>query len=281
MKNGVTDQLTTFYATLNSFTCIETLDPVYAAANWTSANGNIDAGVTFDVICGAEARTNWHVASTGSDVTGSGTLASPLSSIQTAINAATVGDTVSVAAGTYVENIEINKDIAVIGANRETTIIDGDSSGSVVYFGSNAGTGALLKDFTIQNGTGRYGLHAASNSLCGGGIFLDDGSSPKLISLIVTNNQAEGRGAGIFKNTGATLLVNNTIINNNHGPDNSQLNGAGIGGDGGGDGSIIYGCTIENNHASYEAGGIYLPHHPVIIKTIIANNTSNIGPSAI
>ena len=121
-----------------------------------------------------------------------------------------MGDTVSVAAGTYVENIEVNKEIAIMGENRLTTIIDGDSSGSVVYFGSNAGSGALLKEFTIQNGTGRYGLHAASSALCGGGVFLDDGSSPKLISLIVTNNQAEGRGAGIFKNTGATLLVQNT-----------------------------------------------------------------------
>ena len=176
---------------------------------------------------------------------------------------------------------EINKEIVIIGDDRSTTIIDGDSSGSVVYFGSNAGTGALLKDFTIQNGTGRYGPHAASDALCGGGIFLDDGSSPKLKRLIVTNNRAEGRGAGIFKNTGATLLVRNTIINNNHGTDNSQLNGAGIGGDGGGDGSIIYGCTIENNHATSESGGIHLPDHPVIINTIIANNTSNYRSSAI
>ena len=237
--------------------------------------------MTFDVICGATARTHWYVATTGSDITGSGTLTSPLLSIQTAINAATDGDTVSVASGTYVENIEINKEIAIIGNDRSTTIIDGDSSGSVVYFGSNAGTGALLKDFTIQNGTGRYGPHAASDALCGGGIFLDDGSSPKLKRLIVTNNRAEGRGAGIFKNTGATLLVRNTIINNNHGTDNSQLNGAGIGGDGGGDGSIIYGCTIENNHATSESGGIHLPDHPVIINTIIANNTSNYRSSAI
>ncbi|SVD17079.1 uncharacterized protein METZ01_LOCUS369933, partial [marine metagenome] len=69
MKNGVTTQLTEFDAHNNSsLTCIETLDPAYATANWTSANGNIDAGVTFDVICGAAARTNWHVASTGSDI---------------------------------------------------------------------------------------------------------------------------------------------------------------------------------------------------------------------
>ena len=68
--------------------------------------------------------------------------------IQQAIDASSNGDTVLVAAGTYYENIEINKEIAIIGEDRSTTIIDGDSSGSVVYFGSNAGSGALLKDFT-------------------------------------------------------------------------------------------------------------------------------------
>ena len=52
MKNGVTDQLTDFNATSNdSLECIETLDPDYATANWTLANGNIDAGVTFADIC--------------------------------------------------------------------------------------------------------------------------------------------------------------------------------------------------------------------------------------
>ena len=51
MKNGVTNQLTEFNATNNSLTCIETLDPVYATANWTSGNSNIDAGVTFAVDC--------------------------------------------------------------------------------------------------------------------------------------------------------------------------------------------------------------------------------------
>ena len=153
----------------------------------------------------------------------------------------------------------------------ETTIIDGDSSGSVVYFGPNAGLGALLRGFTIQNGTGRYGY--------GGGIFIHGG--PILRDLIVKNNQAETGGAGIYKNTSATLIVANTLIYNNHGSDNSNLNGAGIGGGSGGEGSIIYGCTIENNHATSEAGAIWLPDNPIIINTIIANNTSDYRSSAI
>ena len=55
MRNGVTDSLTIFNATNNpNLTCIETLDPTYATANWTSAKENIDAGVTFTYICGVD-----------------------------------------------------------------------------------------------------------------------------------------------------------------------------------------------------------------------------------
>jgi len=57
MRNGVTDALTIFNATNNSLTCIETLDPDYATANWTSANGNIDEGVTFAVDCSLDPPT--------------------------------------------------------------------------------------------------------------------------------------------------------------------------------------------------------------------------------
>ena len=58
MKNGVTGQLTNFNATSNdSLECIETLDPDYATANWTYANGNIDEGVTFAVDCTPEPPT--------------------------------------------------------------------------------------------------------------------------------------------------------------------------------------------------------------------------------
>ena len=55
MRNGATSQLYKYDVTRNySLNCIETLDPAYATANWTSANGNIDAGVTFAYICGVD-----------------------------------------------------------------------------------------------------------------------------------------------------------------------------------------------------------------------------------
>ena len=126
-------KLNSFYASSNFLNCIETLDPSWASENWTYENGSIDEDVTFDVICNSEARTGWYVSTTGSDLFGSGTTESPLSSIQVAINASTDGDTVSVAAGTYTEkNIEIPNEEAICDwcaewerSDRETTIIDG------------------------------------------------------------------------------------------------------------------------------------------------------------
>ena len=49
----------------------------------------------------------WYVSTTGNDTTGSGSLTSPLSSIQGAINLGDNGDSIIVGPGTYYENIVV------------------------------------------------------------------------------------------------------------------------------------------------------------------------------
>jgi hypothetical protein len=218
MRNGLTDQLSekghdSFDATRNSgLTCIETLDPAYATTNWTSAEKNINAGVTFSVICGAEAVTKWHVATTGSDGSGGGTEASPLATIQTGINAASSGDTVSVSAGTYKENIDFKgKNIVVLGENKETTIIDGNQNGTVVIMDGND-TQKII-GFSIINGDS-WG----QSSRNGGGIKIS--GSPSLKNLILRNNIAKnqsgemGQGGGIYMDNASPNIDNVTFINN-------------------------------------------------------------------
>jgi pectin methylesterase-like acyl-CoA thioesterase len=52
--------------------------------------------------------------------------------IQSAINAASNGDTVFVYKGIYHENLIINKSIYLIGENKSITIIDGNKSANIV-----------------------------------------------------------------------------------------------------------------------------------------------------
>jgi surface protein len=239
MRNGNTSS-SYFKATGNSLTCIETLDPVSATENWT----NIDEGVTFSVICGAEEQDVWHVATTGSDGSGNGTQESPFATIQVGINAAGDGNTVQVAAGTYVENINYNgKNISVLGEERETTIIDGNQSGSVVTFVNDEDTTAILSGFMITNGSG----YNSNGVLLGGGIYCE-GASPTIKDIIITENSVVsnyGGGGGLACYWGASPTLENVLI--------------------------------YENYASNKAGGVrlYQGSNPILTNVTIAGNVAD------
>ena len=100
----------------------------------------------------------WYITESGNDTTGTGASDDPFRSIQSGINFSSDADSVTVAAGTYVENINFRgRNIQVVGASRETTIIDGDSSGSVVTFNHGEDSTAVLSGFTITNGAAENG----------------------------------------------------------------------------------------------------------------------------
>ena len=136
---------------------------------------------------------------------------SEYSTIQLAIDAATNGDTVYVSNGTYVENINYNnKDLYLLGENREATIIDGNQNGSVVTMNGNS----VIDGFTIQNG----------ESVRGGGIKADiagGGLSITMINLIVENCRCIGGdidGGGIYiRNAFGNCSLKEVIFNNNYG----------------------------------------------------------------
>ena len=167
--------------------------------------------------------------------------------IQSAINAANNGDTVLVAPGTYVENINFSgKAITVTSSNGPVaTIIDGNHNGTVVTFNHSETAAAVLSGFTIRNGFQSGGF--------GGGISISS-ASPTISSNTITGNHAAS-GLGIFVNGGSSLIQNNTVSNNDQ-------TGAGSGGSGGG-GILVFGSssgtvqiianTITNN--SLQSGG--------------------------
>lgn len=109
----------------------------------------------------------FYISNNGSDESGSGTEDDPYLTIQAGINIAEDGDTILVAAGNYIENINFNgKNISVIGEDQLTTIIDGWQYDRVVTFENNETNLSLLKNFTIQNGI------CFDESSGGGGIYV-------------------------------------------------------------------------------------------------------------
>src|SRR5438067_3929829 len=95
--------------------------------------------------------------------------------IQAAINAATNGDTVLVAPGTYTENINFNgKAITVTSSGGPSvTIIDGNANGTVVIFANSETPNSVLNGFTIRNGLSQF---SAPTQGSGGGIYITNAS---------------------------------------------------------------------------------------------------------
>jgi len=125
--------------------------------------------------------------------------------IQAGINTAVNGDTVLVAPGTYVENIDfLGKAIVVKscgGAHK--TVIDGNQAGSVVCFHNAEGRDSRLDGFTLRNGKAAY----VAGIDC---LF----ASTSIFNNIIRENAAGFEGGGIFCDGFQTLLVGNVILDN-------------------------------------------------------------------
>lgn len=190
--------------------------------------------------------------------------------IQAGINAANNGDTVLVAPGTYVENINFLGKLITVkssGGNK-VTIIDGNNAGPAVTFSAGESPKAVLHGFTIQHG-------GTSNE--GGGISINS-ASPTVSGNVITNNNAGNGGAGIAVNFSPNALVQGNVVINN-----SQTLGysGGVGGGGiliGGAGAArIIGNTIENNSWSSAAGGgmsLFAAGTPTLENNIIRGNSA-------
>lgn len=178
-------------------------------------------------------------------------------SIQGAIGVAVNGDTVLVAPGTYIENIDfLGKTITVQSQNGpNVTIIDGQKLAPVVSFINGETSDSKIIGFTLQNG------HDGGNPSLGGGVAIIM-SSPSVIGNIIKNNTA-CRGGGIQIFVGGTPTPFRPIIEEN----TISHNGVRCSGGGGSAGIDMFGnvaAEIRNNIISHNisnfvsSGGIFV-----------------------
>jgi len=195
--------------------------------------------------------------------------------IQKGIDAASDGDTVLVADGTYTgdENRDLDfkgKAIAVKSENGPANcVIDCEGSAGDrhrgFYFHRGEGPDSVLKGFTIKNG---YAPEVNFNFGYGGGIFCD-GSSPKIKHNIIMNNTASW-GGGIYCGNCEPIIVGNTISGNTA----VELGGGAILCDIDATPMIIHNI-ISGNTSLVDGGGILCTRlsAPAIIHNSISDNT--------
>lgn len=221
--------------------------------------------------------------------------------IQAAINAASNGDIVLVAEGTYYENINfMGKAITVAShyylngkeKHIRKTIIDGSQPvdpdfGSVVYFTSGEDTNSVLCGFTITGGTGTLNINPGFPPIRrGGGIFFG-ASGGKIIHNVIVNNKVENEmwcfGAGLSSGPPfipAYIILEENIFRDNRstGFDAASGGGAALGSSGRIINNIFERNMVYSIDGSASSGGIEVQSFPgspneVVIKgNIITHN---------
>src|SRR5688572_24547444 len=196
------------------------------------------------------------------------------STIQAAINAAAPGDTIEVAPGTYVENLNfLGKAIRVTsveGQGAQVTIIDGNQNGSVVTFVSGEGPQSVLNGFTIRNG------NATGSALRGGGVRIEN-SSPTISGNIITNNIAGDGGGGVSSSFGSPVIQGNFITQNHQRTGwSGGIGGGGVSIGGASAAQLLNNAIFGNSWSTANGGGVSLfaAGNPVLRNNLITNNSA-------
>jgi parallel beta-helix repeat protein len=213
--------------------------------------------------------------------------------IQYAIYKVQENGTIFVFNGTYYENILLNKRLNLLGENKDTTIIDGNNSGDVVYVSEKS---VNISRFTIRNsGNNNFypywdagvEIHSNNNIISDNniilnnnfGIYLKDSSN----NTMLNNNASNNSNNGIYiehytPNKNHTLInntandngwdgifvsgTNNTLINNT--ANNNYNRGIYVGGNN----NTVFANTVKNN----QDNGITVGEFSDIISNNIYNN---------
>ncbi|GDX79956.1 hypothetical protein LBMAG42_17670 [Deltaproteobacteria bacterium] len=176
-----------------------------------------------------------------------------IATIQGAIDAAVVGDTVCVEPGTYAESLDFGgKGVAVVGVGGSaSTVLDVASGATTVNFLTGEGRASVLRGFTIKDG---WAL----------GI---DGASPTLVDLVVQDTYG-AMGGGIAAVDGAPALWGVTVRGA------TAVYGVKEHGEGGGVSlynadAVLDDVLIEDCYAGSAGGGVFVQDSTVGLSNVV------------
>jgi hypothetical protein len=151
------------------------------------------------------AATTWYVDDNNCPGPGSGTVGDPFCTIQAAVSAASSGDIIMVAAGTYSEGIALTagKNLKFVGAGRDVVTWIGPSAGACIS-GSMSGYAGSMS-YEISGFT--FNCRSVAATTWGAGILINRASSGPLSLSIHDNRFIEDRASGDDTHWATSMLL--------------------------------------------------------------------------
>ena len=216
------------------------------------------------------AATDWHV--------------NPGDSIQDAVNATMDGDTIYVHAGAYVENVDVNKRLTLVGEGSDVVIVQAADAWAHVF--NVTADYVNISGFTATGATGEWWVYCA-------GIYLDGADHCNISNNNASNNGMDG---GICLRYSSNNMIANNIANSNNiffggnGIDLHYSNDNTLAGNIVSDNTHLYGISLSssidnmltNNTASNNGCGIGLfSSNNTLYHNNFINNTHSVYDSGI
>src|SRR5262245_13327095 len=193
--------------------------------------------------------------------------------IQAALNAASDGDTVIVAPGTYVENLFISRPVTLRSSGgAETTTIDGGGSQPVIVAIGTGAEAVTIAGFTITNGFNSF--------TSGGGIIAAAGGIvARYVTITIRDNIIRNNvgclGSGINTLLASVTIQHNQIVDNPQTPECDGADGGGMFVNGNGVGPSLVANNLIARHTIGGRGAgiaVHSGNDMTIRDNLIADN---------
>ncbi|NOQ33562.1 MAG: hypothetical protein GQ567_05140, partial [Methanosarcinales archaeon] len=146
--------------------------------------------------------------------------------IQDAVDASSAGDTIEVRSGTYVENVDVNKSLTLIGDGADVVTVQAEDEWDEVFEVTAdyvnisgftvTGTTSSMYAGIYLDGADHCNIYGNTASNSGVGIYLYSSSNNTLASNAANSNGYAESGVGIFLYSSSNnTLMNNTVNSNN------------------------------------------------------------------